>query len=182
MHKTPYIIYVFSCIILITLILVSLKYPLIGVVGASIILIIIYTTTNNDIFPLITILLLSMISTFNFGKISYFMVGSLILITIFYFIVKGREKNIYKSSNYLYFFYLWILVSFIQLFFNEKSDYSLIHFQSLILGVLIILLSNKFINSTNMLSITYKIWGFFLLATIIIGWWEVLTGSHFREV
>lgn len=182
MLKLNYKVQIIGFVLTIVFVAISTSYPLISLICASSFLVLIFwlTTTYNPI-PVLSILFLTLIASFNLGRPSYIIVGGLTFIYLMAFVLGYKYREKISATNFQYFFYAWVIYAAAQIVFQTKTNLSWMHFQSLILGVLIIWLMSRFINSKNRLELTYKIWGICLLFTIIVGWWEILTGNHVRS-
>ncbi|MGX4668319.1 O-antigen ligase family protein [Cerasibacillus sp. JNUCC 74] len=169
-------------VLLSTLLMFSLNYPFVSLFLALIFLISVYfIITKTDPIPILSLLVLIFISSFNLGKPSYIIVICLALLSLFYSMLKNNCLVKSAYSRYYMFFYIWVIFATIQVIYQNRFLLSSNQYQSLILGILIIWLMSKFVIEKTQLKRVYLIWGMYLLITIIIGWWEVLTGNHIRQ-
>lgn len=110
--------------------------------------------------------------------------GIMTLFGLFYLtMLRGTTKKekimIHKLSYHYIFFLFWFVYAVIQmLLIDYYTETSIRHFQALVFGIIIIYFMSIIINSKKSLENLYFVWGFGIFLTLIIGWWELVTGNH----
>lgn len=173
------IYFLFAFFILIS----AMFYPLTSLVIAFIFLIgaifykkeIVIPFNPSNINSLIILFPLLLITTINRSNV----LGAGIIVILFFtycitFLLsaKYREKS---KTILLNFFLIWFIYASCLMIFGTVTEITKSHYQSLVLGVLIIFLLLRCVNSVDKLKQLYNIWGIALFLSILVGWVEVVT-------
>ncbi len=126
---------------------------------------------------LLTIVTASVCFHFLQSAIGLIVLGGLIGVYIFLYLVDKRYRNVIKTKSE-YFFLIWLGYAFIQMTSVVQTSATQINMKALLFGVAVIFLTVRLIYNTEWLEKFYKIWGFSLLGTIIVALWEISTNNH----
>ena len=85
-----------------------------------------------------------------------------------------------QSKSIVFFIVITIFLS-IQLLFLERYESTLRHVLAIIFGAMIIWLMKKNINTPDRLNQLYIMWAIIIIGSLIIGFWEIVTGDSIRS-
>lgn len=129
----------------------------------------------------LSILVISLLISFN---LLFSIIGLSIFILLFYIYFlsylgnKTQQIKVKKISKFYIFFIVWLIYAAIQAILEGITDKTLFHVQVLFYGLVLIWFMSRIIDTKEWLDILYKMWGFSVFCTIILGWWELTTGNH----
>lgn len=131
---------------------------------------------KGEEFKSFLILIILLLTSFN---ILFTTEGIVILIGLVYcylvYLLSVKTINFIMPS---YFFILWLFYATGQMFLIEFGNLTVLHYQVIIIGLILIWFMTNIISSISILHLVYKLWGMVLLLTILIAWWEIFTGNH----
>lgn len=130
---------------------------------------------------LITIFGILIISSYSFIKIVYITILILTFIYILLTLLKKRSNNLVIQSKSIVFFIVITIFLSIQLLFLERYESTLRHVSAIIFGAMIIWLMKKNINTPDRLNQLYIMWAIIIIGSLIIGFWEIVTGDSIRS-
>lgn len=169
------------------LVLSSIYYPLLCLIGTGIFILLTFfllTKGIDIVIPVFTLSGILLLVSFNFIDTTP---GILILFClVFFYIIFSKRTNIHSTHinnqkrripNYSIFI-VWLIYAIIQLSYSAYYFRTFYHIRMLVVGLILIVILVKLVDSKAWFNRTYILWGITLLLTICIGWWEVFSGSH----
>ena len=94
---------------------------------------------------------------------------------------KSKRKKARISWYPIAFFLTWLIYALTQMSYAVSAERAWAHIITLVVGIAIIWFMTRVFNSVDRVETLYKLWGFSALSTVIVGWWEIITGNHFAN-
>lgn len=158
-----------------------MKYPLYALASSLVFLLfVLYAIVKVESWRMFSLAAFALLMSFNLFTTSLgtaIFMGLVGLYVVAYLADPSyRRQKTWTTS--LTFFILWITYAVIQLFWVVHTPRTYLHMHVMVIGIAVIWFMTRMIDSANWLEKLYKVWGFSVLATVIIGWWELTTDKH----
>lgn len=169
-----------SPFVILFLVLLSITNPFLVLLSVGLLLLIIISLLKKyDLFRTVSVLVLVLMACLNIGgTLGLALLTGVILLYSFGFLVSKDYRKKTKTTRLLLFFILWLVYGLTQFLIVNQTDRAMSHLLSLAFGICIVLFMTRIVDSKSKIELFYKIWGIGLICTIIVAWWEIITGNH----
>lgn len=129
----------------------------------------------------IVLIYITVFTVFNslFTTISILILLGFMYVYIIFLLMKRKQIILINRIDYTFlFFTIWFLYTIFQMSYVSYTEHTLLHFQVFILGIILIWYISVILKTPQHFNTLYIIWGIGIFLTILLGWWEIITGNN----